>query len=225
MARRLLAAFSFTASLALALLSSQARAGATVDLLFVGLNGAPIAATNTITAPVGDTLTMAIRMRNDEPLSLSIFSLNYDLDGDDELDVVAAFQWLGVSIGKSGTAFYGPVAPLQPSTATFVGSFQGVSSNFAAPRLLPPVGGVFAGGYQMGTIVWKVNAGVNNDGADIISGILDVGVDGFFDAAFNTIDTSVLFNAATVNIPEPGTAALVSLGLLGFALATRCRRR
>jgi hypothetical protein len=205
-----------------ALLSSDSRAGATVDLLFVGRNGGAIAPTASVGALPGDTLTMAVRMRNDEALTVAVFSLNYDLDGDNELDVVSAFQWFGIPLGKAGSDFFAPVnRDVFSSTATFVGSFQGATTNLSLPRTLPAT----PGGYQMGTVVWKVNAGVNDDGADIISGILNFGVDGFGDAVFNLMDARVRFNSATVNlIPEPGTASLLGLGLVGLVLLRRHRR-
>ncbi len=203
----------------------DARAGATIDLMFVGRNGTAIAATNTVAVNIGDTLTMAILMTNDQTLTVAIYSTRYDLDGDNELDVVSQFQWGGLPINKAATDFFAPVGGFSPTTATFVGSFQGATTNFGLPRVLPPSGGLFAGGYQMGTVTWKVNAGVNNDGADIISGILNKGVDAFGDGGFNDIDASVLFRSATVNfIPEPGTASLLGLGLVGLVLMGRRSR-
>src|SRR5262245_21070718 len=88
-----------------------ASAGATVDLLFVGHNGAPIAATNTVTAGAGDTLTMAVRFTNDQVLTASVFSLNYDLDGKSELTATSAVQWIGVSLLKSAAQHYKPIGP------------------------------------------------------------------------------------------------------------------
>jgi hypothetical protein len=212
----------------------DARAGATIDLLFVGHNGNPIAPTNCAISggtdpgchPVntGDALTMAAIMRNDQTLTIAIFSLNYDLGGDNELDVVSVFQWGGLPINKQATDFFAPPGPLSPTTATFAGSFQGATTNFT-PRLLPVAGGAFAGGYQMGTVVWKVNAGVENDGADIMSGLVNFGVDFFADADFLTIANQLLFRGATVNIvPEPGTASLLGLGLVGLILVGRRSR-
>lgn len=128
---------SLVLSIALALLAGEARAGATVDLLFVGVNGSAIGATDTVVASPGDTLEMAILMRNDEPLTSAFFSLSYDLDGDDELDVVSAFQWAGVLIGT--TDDFGPLSGPNSVTATLVGSFQGVTSTL--PVTLPAAGG------------------------------------------------------------------------------------
>jgi hypothetical protein len=208
----------------------DASAGATIDLLFVGVNGGPIAPTNTVTVAGGDTLTMGLRLRNDQTITVFVFSANYDLDGDNELDVVSVFQWSGVPIFKTGPQFFDPVAGLSPTTPTFVGSFQGTSTDFAVPRALPitPVGG-----YQMGTVVWKVTGNVNSDGADIISGLLNAGIDGASDAGFNFLVgvgnlggiPSLVFNSATVNvIPEPGTASLLGLGLVGIVLMGRRSR-
>jgi hypothetical protein len=196
----------------------DARAGATVDLLFVGINGGAIAATNTVTVSPSATLTMAARLTADQSLTVAIFSLNYDLDSDNELDVVDVFQWSGVAINKTASDFFAPPGGLSPTTATFVGSFSGSTTNFAGPRVLPP------GSYQMGTVVWHANAG-QSDGADIISGLLNPGIDAFGDGAFNFIDNLVLFRSATVNfVPEPGTASLLGLGLVGLMLVGRRNR-
>ena len=96
---------------------------------------------------------------------------------------------------------------------------------FIASPLALAAGGAFAGGYQMGTVVWKVKAGVSTDSVDILSGVLNQALDAFGDSAFNDISNLVLGNPASVNVaaPEPGTAALLGLGLLGLGLASRRR--
>jgi uncharacterized repeat protein (TIGR01451 family) len=198
----------------------DARAGGTIDLLFVGIDGAPIAATNTVTVSPGAVLTMAAVMTTDSFLTVSLFSLNYDTDGDNELELVSVFQWRGVAINQGGTDFYAPVGAMNDATETFVGSFQGATTNFGLPRLLPPSGGAFAGGYQMGTVTWAASGNVNDDGADITSGILNFNVDFFAGCpggfacdgsdAFTDIGNLVLFRSATVNFTPGSPTASVS---------------
>ena len=215
--RKLFAAAMVAGLVGLGGFAQDANAGATIDLLFVGQNGAPIAPTSSVVAVAGDTLTMAVFLRNDEPLTQAIFSLNYDLDLNNELDVVSAFSWSGVFISKTGDRFQ-PFTPLDPPTATFVGSFQGATTNVALPRTLPNSTGA---GYQMGTVTWHVNAGQQGD---VISGLLNFGIDSVNDATFGDMAARTLFGSATVVIPEPATASLLGLGLIGLTLAGRRRR-
>jgi hypothetical protein len=204
-----------------------ASAGATVDLLFVAANGLPIAPTDTVSVTdvpgpgihAGDRLTMAILMRNDEDLTAAVFSLSYDLDGADRLDIVSAAQWQGIAIDEAGTDFFAPIGGLSPPTDTFVGSFQGFTTNLELPGTLPPAAGPFADGYQMGTVVWSVKAGAHGESTRILSGLFNPGIDVFGDAAFGEMNDRVVFNTATVNyVPEPSTAALLALALVGLAL-------
>lgn len=205
----------------------EARAGVTIDLLFVGRDGGAITPTNTVTLNPGETpnLTMAVLMRNDETVAVMVYSMNYDLNLGNELDIVSQFQWEGVALNKQSTDFFAPIAGFSPTTATFVGSFQGATSNIAPPPIRPlsPSAGAFAGGYQMGTVTWHV-VGASNDGVDIISGLLNFGIDGAAGGALQDLTNVIQFNGATVNvIPEPGTASLLGLGLVGILLMGRRR--
>ena len=192
----------------------DARAGATVDLLFVAIDGDAIAPTDTVSAAPGGRLVLALRMSNDESLGGAAFSLSYDVDGRDELDVVSAFQWTGVAISRGvQPETFGPFHGLIWVTEQLIGTFAGFTESTGV-RTLPA-----GGSYQMGTVVWSVNASVDSDGADVISNLFN-GV--FWDAGFVEISDRVRFGAATVNVvPEPGTGLLLAVGLL---LASRWSR-
>jgi PEP-CTERM motif-containing protein len=150
------------------------------------------------------------------------FSINYDLDGGDQLDVVRRpASWKGIAMNKTNTLYEPIPDAFSPTTSTFVGSFN--STNGASSTLvLLPAAGAFAGGYTIGSVAWTMKHPLFADEEHISIGFLNPGVDGLSGVGFADISATALFRgAALVFAPEPGTACLLCLGLVGLVVVRR----
>jgi hypothetical protein len=109
------------------------------------------------------------------------------------------------------------VSPSGPATTGFVYTFE-------AGTLGNGLLGSF-GPLKIGEVWFQVQSAVGTDGADVASGFFNVGTDGAFDN--NSLPVAMNFGNAAVDLwgPEPGTATLLGLGLLGLTLAGRRNRK
>ncbi len=199
--------FSVALAAALALcVAGTASATTTIDLTF-GVSG-----TNVTTLSAPGTLTMGVFMTTDDPLE--IFATTVFWDNSDTDAIAGTLEWVGFFDAGAFVLW----APLNPGpSGVFIDNSVNQVNSFDAASLgdtLP------AGTYQLGTIVFLAAVGTTN----IISGIIS-GLDGFALTGGTIIDGAITFNGATINVvPEPATASLLGLGLIGLILAGRRKR-
>lgn len=220
-------------------LSGAAQAGTSVDLVFQGLNGGCVGGgTGSLTctaaqASSGVTVANVVMTTTDNPVNAS-FSVGFDTANG--LTITQAIEWIGMSFPAVGKAAAYTFKPLQRGDGvTGTGKFttllasanaNGTLSAFdGATSILTPV--LFAaslppGTYSLGTVTWHLGTGVSVVEALIAGGdtlaIVDV------NNVPSDVTGSVVLGTGTITIvPEPGTAALLGLGLMGLMVASRRR--
>jgi len=204
-------------------------AGATVtfSLVWIGTSGTGVTGTSSIFADSGDVLELQVRMTTDQTLGAHGVSLNFDTDLGNELNLlnpVGGKNWSGSTFGTttmvSQYAEISPVGTTAESTGAMAGRINTFNSGVLSGPLFLPVGS-----YAIGTARFTYNGG-STDGNDVFVGLFNTGVDDVLNN-LNTVIApgTMVFGGAEVNfIPEPGTASLLGLGLIGLVLAGRRAR-
>jgi hypothetical protein len=129
------------------------------------------------------------------------------------------WQWFGTTFVDPQTGKTATFAPVTSHAMTAGGGVVTDMNGIVAPPNGPP--SLPPGTYKIGTIVWDAS-GVSA-GSHILSAFLTLS-DGFANGA-HVLITPILHNAVLDVIPEPGTASLLGLGLVGLIVAGRRGRK
>ena len=235
--RTLALAFAVTLA-ALFGFSSSAGAAATVDLVWESTSntdpghtpGTLGLGTSAIMAHPGDHVGLAVYLTaGTEGLSSYGISLAFN----DQVQVLHTPNEFGVKPTVTCLPF--PACFFDsPTLAPFTPGVSGVSPSgpattgfvytFEAGTLGNGLLGSF-GPLKIGEVWFQVQSAVGTDNADVASGFFNAGTDGAFDNTSSPV--AMNFGNAAVDLwgPEPGTATLLGLGLLGLTLAGRRNRK
>lgn len=193
-------------------MTASAEAGVSYDFVFRdgpqgSGNGSEFTFVSLAAAQSGQAV-MDVILTTTDPLTFASVSIGFDAGGG--LSVASANEWQGIFLGMMATNRFEPAVPgvtVGPSSAS---SFDGE----AAVSPLPP------GTYNIGTVVWDTNC--SEPGMCDFTSFLLPGVDGALaEIGGNIVDltgTEVLGTGSINVVPEPGTAGLMGLGLLGLLL-------
>jgi hypothetical protein len=162
---------------------------------------------------------MDIILTSDDGLTAASTSIAWDNAG---TSASSAKEW-----GGAGVAFNTMTKAVITMSPLFVGPAGAFIDNgaqvvYAIDGAIPPANNppnLPSGTYNIGTIIWVADAGTTNISSVITSGIDVFGIGG------TDITGSVSLGTATINpVPEPGTASLLGLGLIGLIAAGRRNR-
>lgn len=215
---KLTLALGLVFGLGLAGIPGDASAAPTAAYTWIATTGTGTPGGPTIDANIGDTLTLQVDIVTGAcPLDCTIqwsLSPTFDEEGNDVLDVAV----IGATAIPGGWFELGGSATLTESTP----GNPGLISSWTEPADLFGTGGPVANQvFAVGTIQFTVM----NNGVSTIDWLAQGGaVAGSFVQDQNGLNNFLRGNVsstATVNAPEPGTTALLGLGLLGLVLGGR----
>jgi hypothetical protein len=188
----------------------------TVTFEFTGTTGSGIVGSNEIYAESGDVLTMNLMLQAPDDGD-GINSYGVSVKFDDDLDIILAPGPQESLPSDFVFNLTSGVAGTQESTLAqmgFIYTFE------AATFGVGPVGG---DPFVIGTFQFLVTSNVADDGPDIFSGFFNDTIDGICKNSGPCWNEGpVEFGTATV-VPEPSTALLMGLGLIGLARVSRRR--
>lgn len=211
-----------TPRLALLLLGSLAALGVArtasatpeIVLTFTATTGAGAVGSDTIGAAPGDRVTLTVSVIDPAgPTRISGYwiSLEFDLNLQDELDLFMTDEFLPPGMAANLVPGVTEIESVPGSAGQVLGydAFNGM-----APAGVDTP-------FAVGTVTFTVTGNVAASGQDIVSFFdMNPGMVGGTDGIPDPIEP--VFRGATVNpIPEPGTASLIALGLLGLGSARR----